>query len=457
MPWRRLRRLGVEPEPATRSLGPRGAEGGAASRRLSRGLGLERIIGRNMLMEVKYLEAGGVAARAVGRILIRDAQNRSLGFGTGFLVAPGLLLTNNHVLSSAAIAGASQVEFNYQRGLDGRLDRPTVFNLDKDRFFVTSPVKELDFTLVAVGEKSVDGRQLEAFGYLPLTAVADEVLAGECVTIIQHPKGDPKQVALRKNEVVRLPDAQDRFLHYQTDTTPGSSGSPVFNDGWEVVALHHSGKPAVDSKGNYLSEDGSVWSPDMGLDRIKWAANEGVRVAAIVEFLAEQRLTEEQKALLAPALASAPLSTPPPYRPAVTASPPAAEVTTLTATSASMPGTPVERGPAITSSPNVLLSASAPASSPAPLPPPADPPPAPPLFRPAALGPDGSVSVVIPLEVTVRLLAPTAQGTVAGTASAPAPTLAAEEKIQIDPDYGTREGYDPEFLARETWPSPCPR
>ena len=429
------------------------------------GFGLERIIGRNMLMEVKYLEAGGIAARSVGRVLIRDGQNRSKGFGTGFLVAPGLLLTNNHVLPSPEIAGASQIEFNYERGRAGRLERSVIFNLDKDRFFVTSPVKELDFTLVAVGEKSVDGRQLEAFGYLPLNAVADEVLAGECVTIIQHPKGDPKQVALRKNEVVRLPAAEDRFLHYQTDTTPGSSGSPVFNDGWEVVALHHSGKPAVDSKGNYLSEDGTVWSPDMGLDRIKWAANEGVRVAAIVKFLAEQRLTEEQKALLAPALASAPLSTPPPERPAVTASPPSAEVTTLTGTSASMPGTPVERGPSITSSPNVLLSAPAPASAPAPLPPPvpppADPPPASPLFRPAALAPDGSVSLIIPLELTVRLLAPTAQSTVAGTARAPAPApappLAAEEKIQIDPDYGTREGYDPEFLGAGDLAVPMPR
>ena len=31
--------------------------------------------------------------------------------------------------------------------------------------------------------------------------------------------------------------------HYSTDTEAGSSGSPVFNDQWEVVALHHSVKP----------------------------------------------------------------------------------------------------------------------------------------------------------------------------------------------------------------------
>jgi V8-like Glu-specific endopeptidase len=29
-------------------------------------------------------------------------------------------------------------------------------------------------------------------------------------------------------------------VQYMTDTQEGSSGSPVFNSNWEVVALHHS-------------------------------------------------------------------------------------------------------------------------------------------------------------------------------------------------------------------------
>jgi endonuclease G len=400
-----------------------------------------------MLMEIKYLESGGVAARSVGRVIIRDAQNRSLGFGTGFLIAPGLLMTNNHVLSSAAIAGASQVEFNYQRGSDGRMERSATFNLEQARFFVTSPLKELDCTVVAVAPQSADGRSLDTFGYLPLTAVEDEVLAGECVTIIQHPKGDPKQVALRKNEVIKFPDAEDRFLHYQTDTNPGSSGSPVFNDGWEVVALHHSGKPAVDSSGNYLNENGTVWKPDQGIDQIKWLANEGVRVAAIVKFLQTQVLTEPQKALLAPALLAAEPAKPGPYAPPPQPSRPPAEISTTTVTPVkSMPdeGAPTIMPP----SPNVLL------STPAPSPPSAPSPVDPPSSRPAALASDGSVSVTIPLEVTVRLLAPMPPGTIAGIPSA-APT-AGEEKIQIDPDYGTREGYDPEFLGAGDLAVPLP-
>ena len=40
----------------------------------------------------------------------------------------------------------------------------------------------------------------------------------------------PKQIALRENFVLALPGVADRYLYYQTDTTPGSSGSTVFNE-----------------------------------------------------------------------------------------------------------------------------------------------------------------------------------------------------------------------------------
>ena len=55
------------------------------------------------------------------------------------------------------------------------------------------------------------------------------------VNIIQHPYGGPKKVALRNNLVY---DSNFPKLRYFTDTDHGSSGSPVFNDAWEVVALH---------------------------------------------------------------------------------------------------------------------------------------------------------------------------------------------------------------------------
>jgi endonuclease/exonuclease/phosphatase family metal-dependent hydrolase len=55
----------------------------------------------------------------------------------------------------------------------------------------------------------------------------------------------------------------DKVLRYRTDTEPGSSGSPVFNNDWQLVALHHAG----------YREDGGT------------AVNEGIRISAIVAHL----------------------------------------------------------------------------------------------------------------------------------------------------------------------------
>lgn len=203
------------------------------------------------------------------------------------MISPTLLMTNNHVLDSASRAGNSVVEFDYQLGLDGR-ELPRVrFRLRPDLFFTTSPEGELDVTIVAVDEQPMSGTAspLSRFGFNPLSADQGEILAGESVTVIQHPGGDLKQIALRENRVLRFPNTEDRFLYYETDTTPGSSGAPVFNDQWEVVALHHSGFPERDSQGRILTTTGQLWRGEMGDDRIHWIANEGIRVVAIREHL----------------------------------------------------------------------------------------------------------------------------------------------------------------------------
>ena len=76
------------------------------------------------------------------------------------------------------------------------------------------------------------------FGSLKLINRSGKALLGERVSIIQHPQGNTKQIAIRENEVI---DIFSDFIHYSTDTQPGSSGSPVFNDQWQVVGLHHAG------------------------------------------------------------------------------------------------------------------------------------------------------------------------------------------------------------------------
>lgn len=294
----RLRRMGMPEEviestvdaatrPGRAGAGrPAAAEAGPLeSRAAAARIGLERIIGANELLAIRYLDAGQRAGRAVGRIVIRTQSGTPLGYGTGSLVSPSLLMTNNHVISSSDLAVKSTVEFNFQLGLDGAQPVKVVFGLRPDLFFATSPENKLDMTMVAVAPQSEDGSKLSAFGFNPLSAIQDEILAGESVTIIQHPSGEPKQIALRENRVLKLPNVEDRFLYYETDTAPGSSGAPVFNDQWEVIALHHSGFPRRDAQGRILAVDGRVWREEWGDHRIDWVANEGVRVAAIREFL----------------------------------------------------------------------------------------------------------------------------------------------------------------------------
>jgi endonuclease G len=262
------------------------------------GLGLERILGASDLLEINFLDIGRRAGRAVGRIQVRDLSGRIREFGTGFVVSPSLLLTNNHVLPTADSARRSLVDFDYEDDENFNPRTPTVFGLAPDRFFVTDP--KLDFTVVAIQPIAVDGAaRLAAQGFLPLIQKQGKILVDEYVAVIQHPGGAPKKIALRNNKLV---DLFDDFLHYTTDTDRGASGSPVFNDQWQVVALHHAGVKRRDSAGRVLAVNGSVWTPEMGEDRIAYVANEGVRVSSILAALKTVAdgdvLTAEQKALV---------------------------------------------------------------------------------------------------------------------------------------------------------------
>jgi len=268
------------------------AAGGAARAPLTESIGLERVQGNPDFLDMNFVELALAVARFVGRINIRSKLGRSIGYGTGFMVSPTLLLTNHHVLDSADVAAASEVEFDYQNDRAGRPLPIVGFALEPARFFMTSA--ELDFTLVAVAPRSDRGIALNRYGWSRLIGTQGKVLLGESLNIVQHPRGEAKQLVLRSNELV---DLFDDYAHYVTDTEPGSSGSPVYNDQWEVVALHHAGVPSRDSQGRLLTRDGSVWQEGMDPDLIAWVANEGIRVSSLVKYIAAQNLPPAQAAL----------------------------------------------------------------------------------------------------------------------------------------------------------------
>lgn len=247
-------------------------------------LAIERVLGTNDLMSVTYLDGGLRAAETVGRISIRSrAHGGPEGYGTGFLVSPRVVLTNHHVLPSAAVAQHSQVEFEFQERLDGPMASSVFLQLDPDAFFATDAA--LDYTFVAVRDP---GNATAAYGWNPLIEAEGKLTTDEYVSIIQHPEGQPKQLALRENRVVGI---LEQHVLYTTDTAPGSSGSPVFNDQWEVVALHHSGVPRKNAAGQWLARDGRVWTAAMGEQQIDWIANEGVRISRIIAHVQGTHLT----------------------------------------------------------------------------------------------------------------------------------------------------------------------
>ena len=75
-----------------------------------------------------------------------------------------------------------------------------------------------------------------------------------------------KQISLYHNIVT---SAGVREVQYLTDTLKGSSGSPVFNSNWDIVALHHSG-------GNKKIED------DITISKYR---NVGININEIIDFI----------------------------------------------------------------------------------------------------------------------------------------------------------------------------
>ena len=235
----------------------------------------ERILEGNELQDVNYLERGAIAAKAVARIAIRSPNGALRGWGTGFLIAPSVLLTNHHVLPDNATALRSEAQFRFERDVDGKQQVPQIFALNPGALFYADPA--LDFAVVAVQETAQNAdSHLSEFGCLPLLGTTGKVSDGEWLTIIQHPNGELKQVCVRENKLIRRTDNE---LWYSTDTLAGSSGSPVFSNDWYVVALHHSGVPQkVDGK--IQTMDGRDYDPERdGEDKIRWIANEGIRVS----------------------------------------------------------------------------------------------------------------------------------------------------------------------------------
>ncbi|MBX2979476.1 MAG: endonuclease [Flavobacteriales bacterium] len=208
----------------------------------------EKISGESDLVPVEFLYKGSERAAAVCRIVV--VGPRGGGYGSGFLVSGGYIMTNNHVLQSPELAASSYAEFHFEAKRDA-----VKVSFRPEKLFITDA--ELDFTIVAC-----DLDELSDITPIPLSEEPAVVAQKERVSIIQHPRGRHKEVALQENRVKHV---YDTVVWYNTDTEPGSSGSPTFNQQWDLVALHHAG-----------------WYEDQKTGE---ATNEGVLIPAIIRRL----------------------------------------------------------------------------------------------------------------------------------------------------------------------------
>jgi endonuclease G, mitochondrial len=265
-----------------------------------RGIGLERRIGPTIDWEdLPPTAEAKTAGRPVARIVELLATNRvGEGFATGFVVAPGLLVTNWHVFAQPADAEGCGAQFGFERNDAGLLDSGVVFEIDPQSFFLSDAA--LDIAIVGLGKAAAIGSgALSDYGSVRLIPSQGKILVGHPVSIIQHPDGRHKHWAVRQNKLVVEPKDDDLFISYTTDTLGGSSGSPAFNHDWELVAVHHSGVPRKEN-GKILTWKGEEWRPGMPDTEIEWVANEGARVSKIYAHLAQVRLSNAaQQALLA--------------------------------------------------------------------------------------------------------------------------------------------------------------
>jgi V8-like Glu-specific endopeptidase len=199
----------------------------------------EKVIGEDTLRHVHILELALEAAKAVVHVGIPG------GAGSGFMIAPDLLITNHHVIDSEHTAAATTFTFDYELDRDGRQKPTTAASARADGLFHTNG--DLDYTVVQLADAPRFGDPLK------LKPVA--VRRDQRVSIIQHPGGHYKKISIQNNFVAY---ADHRVVQYTTSTMPGSSGSPVFDNEFQVVAIHHSGGMLQEpnSQRRYLRNEG---------------------------------------------------------------------------------------------------------------------------------------------------------------------------------------------------------
>jgi endonuclease G, mitochondrial len=190
-----------------------------------------------------FIEQAREAGRRVARLLVPrffgERRSGDVGVGTAWLAAPRLVFTNHHVVEARddQEPPASADEFRRQgESILAWFDyhREGQRALEVTVAEVVSSDRTLDYALLRLAAEPplADRRQMA------LRQGGPALSRGTRLNIVQCPGGGPLTFAIRNNFYVG-PGQQAYHLRYLTDTREGSSGSPVLDDTWQVVAMHH--------------------------------------------------------------------------------------------------------------------------------------------------------------------------------------------------------------------------
>lgn len=224
-----------------------------------------------------FIEQAQLAGRGVARLRVPRYSGGAFihpvgGVGTGWLIAPTLLLTNHHVIEARDRnePPASGADFERQGGqtelwFDYHREGQDVNAVTAAAVVVSS--RELDYALLRLPDTaSLAGRrQIAVLPHRP------DLGRGARLNIVQCPGGGPLRYAIRNNFFVGL-GQRPYEMRYLTDTREGSSGAPVLDDSWQVVAMHRGFKKV--NPGLYQAEAGKT-------ELVKYH-NEGIVISDIL-------------------------------------------------------------------------------------------------------------------------------------------------------------------------------
>jgi hypothetical protein len=189
--------------------------------------------------------------------------------GTGFLM-PGstfgrepelVFVTNAHVISNTVSQSLrpadARVTFEIESAAAGaprahEFDRVLFTSEPEEVGRVLDKPEKLDVTIVSLKSPPEGVQGLTRAANVPLPSPSTKAF------VVGHPKAGPLQFSVNDSMLLDV-CRYERLMHYRTPTEPGSSGSPVFNSKWEVVALHHAGSqktPRLNGLGEYEANEG---------------------------------------------------------------------------------------------------------------------------------------------------------------------------------------------------------